>query len=229
MAVNMKKQWIERAAILGCGLLALSVAPGKATSQAHEVQFSHQQAQTLTLEGPAIHMLVTLQLRSREIRKLVTNTRTAREHPDLAEYYRGEAHRLQIESERYERFARAAGDTTPLDAPNHFNIGRTARFDYIIAKDSLRQAQDDNVLAALHEQAAQKEGCFMCHSLNGRGGKVAPDLALEGTRGRSNAWLISHFKNPQTRTAGSVMPAFSSLPDRQLQVLAAFLQNQKGK
>jgi len=41
--------------------------------------------------------------------------------------------------------------------------------------------------------------------------------------------LIGHFKDPQTRSPRSVMPAFSSLTDRQLEVLTTFLQGQKGK
>ncbi|HET7213896.1 MAG TPA: c-type cytochrome, partial [Terriglobia bacterium] len=42
----------------------------------------------------------------------------------------------------------------------------------------------------------RQEGCFMCHRLNGGGGKVGPDLTVEGTRGRTDEWLIGHFKNP---------------------------------
>jgi mono/diheme cytochrome c family protein len=216
-------------AVLGCSLLVLFGVPVSAESQAQKVSLSQQQPQTLTLEGPAIHMLVTLPLRDREIRKLVTDARTAREHPDLAAYYRSESQRLQAESDKYERFARAAGDTTPLEAPNHYNIGRSARFDYLAAKDSLRRAQEYKLQAALYHQAAQRQGCFMCHSLNGQGGTVAPDLAKEGARGRSSAWLIGHFKDPQAHTAGSVMPAFGSLSDHQLRVLTTYLQNQKGK
>ena len=68
----------------------------------------------------------------------------------------------------------------------------------------------------------------MCHQLNGEGGAVGPDLTVEGTRGRTNEWLIGHFKNPSAYVHGSVMPAFSNLTDEQLQALTAFLQNQKG-
>ena len=39
----------------------------------------------------------------------------------------------------------------------------------------------------------RQEGCFMCHQLNGEGGKVGPDLTIEGTRGRTDEWLIGHF------------------------------------
>jgi len=75
----------------------------------------------------------------------------------------------------------------------------------------------------------RQEGCFMCHQLEGEGGKVGPDLTLEGGRGRTDAWLIGHFKDPPAYTPGSIMPPFKSLTDDQLAALTAFLQSQKGK
>ncbi|MGH9328411.1 MAG: c-type cytochrome [Terriglobia bacterium] len=73
-----------------------------------------------------------------------------------------------------------------------------------------------------------QEGCFMCHQLDGHGGKVGPDLSYEGKRGRTNAWLIGHFKDPPAYSPGSIMPAFKNLSGKQLQALTAFLQSQKG-
>ncbi len=74
----------------------------------------------------------------------------------------------------------------------------------------------------------RQEGCFMCHQLDGQGGKVGPDLTHEGKRGRTDAWLIGHFKDPSAYSRGSIMPAFKNLTDRQLQALTTFLQSQKG-
>lgn len=74
----------------------------------------------------------------------------------------------------------------------------------------------------------RQEGCFMCHQLDGQGGKVGPDLTTEGTRGRTDAWLVGHFKDPSAYSSGSIMPAFKNLTDAQLQALTAFLQSQKG-
>jgi mono/diheme cytochrome c family protein len=74
----------------------------------------------------------------------------------------------------------------------------------------------------------KQEGCFMCHQLNGEGGGVGPDLTVEGSRDRTNEWLIGHFKDPSAYAPGSVMPAFKNLTDEQLQGLTAFLQNQNG-
>jgi mono/diheme cytochrome c family protein len=75
----------------------------------------------------------------------------------------------------------------------------------------------------------RQEGCFMCHQLDREGGKVGPDLTLEGTRGRTNEWLIGHFKDPPAYSPGSIMPPFKNLTDEQLQALAHFLQSQNGR
>jgi mono/diheme cytochrome c family protein len=74
----------------------------------------------------------------------------------------------------------------------------------------------------------KQEGCFTCHQLNGEGGAVGPDLTTEGARGRTEAWLIGHFKNPPAYTPGSIMPPFENLTEEQLKALTTFLQNQKG-
>jgi len=64
--------------------------------------------------------------------------------------------------------------------------------------------------------------------LDGEGGKVGPDLTVEGTRGRTDDWLIGHFKAPPAFTKGTVMPSFKNLTAEQLAALVAFLQHQKG-
>jgi mono/diheme cytochrome c family protein len=78
------------------------------------------------------------------------------------------------------------------------------------------------------ETLYHQEGCFTCHRLDGEGTKLGPDLTQEGNRGRSDEWLIGHFKNPVAYSPGSVMPPFKNLKDEQLRALVAFLQSQKG-
>ncbi len=74
----------------------------------------------------------------------------------------------------------------------------------------------------------RQEGCFMCHQLDGKGGKVGPDLTIEGNRRRTDTWLMGHFKDPSAYTPGSIMPSFENLTQAQLQALTLFLQIQKG-
>ena len=73
----------------------------------------------------------------------------------------------------------------------------------------------------------RQEGCFMCHQLDGEGGTLGPDLSVQGTRRRSDDWLIGHFKNPPAYTKGSIMPSFKNLTEDQLHALVVFLQSQK--
>ena len=74
----------------------------------------------------------------------------------------------------------------------------------------------------------RQEGCMGCHQLDGEGRKVGPELTIEGTRGRSDEWLVGHFKDPSAYTPGSVMPSFNQLTDDQLRALTVFLQSEKG-
>ncbi len=83
-------------------------------------------------------------------------------------------------------------------------------------------------LIAYGKTLYRQEGCFMCHQLNGEGGKVGPDLTVEGTRGRTREWLIGHFKDPPAFTPGSMMPPFKNLTDEQLAALSGFLLSQRG-
>lgn len=96
------------------------------------------------------------------------------------------------------------------------------------AKKQETPARTKEQLIARGKTLYRQEGCFICHRLDGEGTKVGPDLTVEGTRGRSAAWLIGHFKDPAAYVPGSIMPPFKNLTDEQLQALTAFLLNQRG-
>jgi ubiquinol-cytochrome c reductase cytochrome b subunit len=64
----------------------------------------------------------------------------------------------------------------------------------------------------------RKENCDGCH---GPDAQIGPDLTRTNVR-RSAAWLIDHFRRPQTVVPGSSMPPVQ-LSDSQLNALAAFL------
>jgi mono/diheme cytochrome c family protein len=74
----------------------------------------------------------------------------------------------------------------------------------------------------------RQEGCFGCHQLDGAGGKIGPDLTVEGTRGRTDEWLIGHFKDPTKYVPGSIMFSYKNLMEDQLRALTTFLQSEKG-
>ena len=95
-------------------------------------------------------------------------------------------------------------------------------------QESGRGAESQADLVAYGRTLYRQEGCFTCHVLNHEGVKVGPDLTVEGTRGRTDDWLVGHFRDPGKYSPGSVMPAFVNLNEVQLRALTAFLQSQKG-
>lgn len=68
-----------------------------------------------------------------------------------------------------------------------------------------------------------KLGCPTCHSINGAGGKVGPDLAGVKARGRSAAWLEEQIRDPRSHDLEPRMPAFDRLTPSETRSLAAFL------
>jgi mono/diheme cytochrome c family protein len=66
--------------------------------------------------------------------------------------------------------------------------------------------------------------CYVCHSFNGFGGTLAPDLSFEGSRAR-RSWLISFMKNPQTLrpTLTMRMPQFN-VTDQDAAVIADYFE-----
>ena len=67
----------------------------------------------------------------------------------------------------------------------------------------------------------RKENCASCHKVGSTGNAVGPDLTQTAIR-KSAAWMIAHFKRPQSMVPGTSMPPVQ-LSDSQLNALAAFL------
>ena len=65
--------------------------------------------------------------------------------------------------------------------------------------------------------------CFACHSINGRGGDLAPDLTWEGTSVQ-RAWLVNFLKNPNTLRPALIrrMPKFN-VTDAEANTLADYI------
>ncbi len=77
---------------------------------------------------------------------------------------------------------------------------------------------------ALQGQALFKSvGCIGCHTINGNGGKVGPDLSLESQRGRSRQWLIQQLRNSKVNEPNSFMPPFTTLTDAQVNSLLDYV------
>ncbi|MBI4238416.1 MAG: c-type cytochrome [Deltaproteobacteria bacterium] len=86
--------------------------------------------------------------------------------------------------------------------------------------------QQDPTIAA-GKQLYDALRCNYCHSINGRGGLLAPDLSTVGAR-RDGVWLAQHFTDPQQATPGSLMPRMHLLPE-EVATLAAYMQSLGGE
>ena len=65
-------------------------------------------------------------------------------------------------------------------------------------------------------------GCATCHAIEGKGGKLAPDLSHETKLGRTPQWLITQITDPAKHNPATVMPAHKDLTEQQLKGLADF-------
>ena len=65
--------------------------------------------------------------------------------------------------------------------------------------------------------------CFTCHTINGHGGDMAPDLSWEGTAVQRE-WLTQFLKNPETLRPALIrrMPKFN-LTDAEIDTLADYM------
>jgi uncharacterized membrane protein/cytochrome c2 len=69
--------------------------------------------------------------------------------------------------------------------------------------------------------------CVGCHVMDGKGGKVGPDLTHEAQRHNDPAWHIKHLKDPSMLTPKPDMPSFDYLKPEELKALAAYLATRK--
>jgi ubiquinol-cytochrome c reductase cytochrome b subunit len=67
--------------------------------------------------------------------------------------------------------------------------------------------------------------CNICHSINGAGGTIGPDLSHETAKGRAVSWLVTQMKNPKANNPNSIMPVVATLTEAQINTIAAYLLN----
>ena len=72
-------------------------------------------------------------------------------------------------------------------------------------------------------QAFVKNDCAYCHHIQGRGGRrVGADLANINAKGRRAEYVAAFIKNPQSKSAWSIMPKYD-IPEAELKALADFV------
>ncbi len=71
-------------------------------------------------------------------------------------------------------------------------------------------------------------GCDGCHSINGKGGTVGPDLSDESSRGHSREWLADQVGNPKSHNPNTIMPPYPTLTRDQLNQIVDYLMSLGG-
>ena len=74
----------------------------------------------------------------------------------------------------------------------------------------------------------KSQGCVGCHTVDGKGGSVGPDLSKIGSKGLSRQWLMVQLKDPKKHNPGTIMPSVSSLSDQNIDALVTYLESLKG-
>ena len=66
-------------------------------------------------------------------------------------------------------------------------------------------------------------GCSQCHSFQGRGGRMGPDLSAVSNI-RDIAWIDRYLQEPRKMNPLSRMPSFRHLSGRERRAIIAFLR-----
>ena len=68
--------------------------------------------------------------------------------------------------------------------------------------------------------------CASCHSIEGTGGLVGPDLTSSASR-REEGWIMQHLKDPKSVSPTTVMPNFN-LMDEEIKDITVYLKSLSG-
>lgn len=71
-----------------------------------------------------------------------------------------------------------------------------------------------------------KQKCAMCHVVNGKGGKIGPELTKIAAK-LKDADLKTQLENPKKANPSSSMPSFKTLPKADMDALLEYLKTLK--
>ena len=97
-------------------------------------------------------------------------------------------------------------------------LGISLRNLYAMPKVDPSVAHGQTIFAQQH--------CAACHRIHGNGGNVGPDLSYVAEHRPDRNWHLRHFRNPQSVSPGSIMPAFP-LSENDLTDLTSYMLSLK--
>jgi mono/diheme cytochrome c family protein len=103
-------------------------------------------------------------------------------------------------------------------------VGPVTRFNAVNSWKATQQKEVE-VTEESGKQVFEDKSCNACHTINGVGGKIGPDLSVYGLQ-RTKEWMIQHHLNPRSLVGGSIMPDFS-YSESELEALALYLSSLK--
>jgi cytochrome c2 len=71
-----------------------------------------------------------------------------------------------------------------------------------------------------------KQKCAMCHTVNGKGGKIGPELTKIASS-MKEAGIKAKLENPKIQNPSSSMPSFKTLPKADMDALLGYLKTLK--
>jgi mono/diheme cytochrome c family protein len=103
-------------------------------------------------------------------------------------------------------------------------LGPVTLYDTLKAWKAIKP-KDVDVTVERGQQLFTEMACNACHTINGVGGKIGPDLSVYGNQ-RTKEYMIQHHINPRTLIGGSIMPDFP-YSKSELEALALYLSSLK--
>jgi ubiquinol-cytochrome c reductase cytochrome b subunit len=123
--------------------------------------------------------------------------------------------------------APAVSTNAPASAATTNQVATTATATASPAPPAAVAGQTNTTAATGASQAGKalfvSAGCAACHMMEGKGGKVGPDLSHEAKLGRSSQWLTAQITDPKKHDPTTKMPPHPNLTPAQLKGLADYI------
>ena len=100
-------------------------------------------------------------------------------------------------------------------------IVRAALFMSVMLLASCAQAQDGRALVGQGRMVFRDQGCYGCHTAEGMGTLIGPDLSRIGAK-HNETYLTRWLRDPSVQRPSAHMPKLQ-LTETEVQALAAYL------